>query len=76
MARAASVWVVGLTAATVAIGRYSDGQQPLLWCGLAVLLAAWVAWQGFMMAAGWWWRYCLHKWCCHCALLRLPHLRY
>ncbi len=72
------VWVVGLTAATVAIGRYSDGHrsQAKLWCGLAVLLAAWVAWQGF--GDGRWLvvAVLLAQVVLSLHLLRLPHLRY
>ena len=72
------VWVVGLTAATVAIGRYSDGHrsQAKLWCGLAVLLAAWVAWQGF--GDGRWLvvAVLLAQVVLSLRLLRLPHLRY
>ena len=72
------VWVVGLTAATVAIGRYSDGHrnQAKLWCGLAVLLAAWVAWQGF--GDGRWLvvAVLLAQVVLSLRLLKLPHLRY
>ena len=72
------VWVVGLTAATVAIGRYSDGHrnQAKLWCGVAVLLAAWVAWQGF--GDGRWLvvAVLLAQVVLSLRLLRLPHLRY
>ncbi|UOO88363.1 sterol desaturase family protein [Vitreoscilla massiliensis] len=44
-----AVWVVALTIATIAIGRYSDGHrsQAKVWCGMALGLAAWVAWQGY-----------------------------
>lgn len=44
----AVAWVGALTAATVLIGRYSDGHQRSAWwwCGLAVALAVWVALQG------------------------------